>query len=150
MALFGVTFSFSDEDGHQSERTWYVEAADITAAHTRAATLAGLISDVINGGLALAYYIRVPGVLNPLNVNPNPSAGSEVEIKAVLTMGRGVGSATFTIPTFNKNNFTVPGGLIDLTEPEFVALENELVDQGWADYRGGDYTSIREAVEGFG
>jgi hypothetical protein len=150
MALFGVSFSFVDEDGHQTERTWYVEAASISAAHTRAVALAGLIGDVINGAFLPAYYIRDPGVLTSLTVPLVAAAGSEVEIKAVLTMGRGAGAATFTIPTLDKDAWTVPGGNIDLTETEWVALETELVGQGWADYRGGDYTSIRKAVEGFG
>jgi len=153
MALYGVSFSFTDEDGQNTERTWYVEAASVAAAETRARALAELVSNVMAGAMGILFYIRLPFVLIPLAFKATADPGSEVEHLAVYKLGRagtGGGTATFTIPTFNKDAFTVPGGDIDRTDADVIALETELLSNGWADYRGGDYTTVHKAEEGFG
>lgn len=152
MALYGVSFSFTDEDGQNTERTWYVEAASVAAAETRARNLAELVSAVIAGGMSQTFYIRLPFALIPLAYKSSIDSGSEIEHLGIYKLGRGAGggTSTLTIPTFNKDAFTVPGGAIDRTDADVIALETELLTNGWADYRGGDYVNVRSAEEGFG
>lgn len=151
MPLFRAGVSFRDEDGHAAERTWYVNAANVAAAETRVRQMAIVLMPLLAGKMDQEFTLTsVLGFLATFYKNV-ADAGSEVEITADLSLERiGSGTSTFTFPTFDKNAYTIPGGDIDRTDPDWVAFETELITMGWADYRDGDYLSVLKAEEGFG
>jgi hypothetical protein len=152
MAFFSVTFTFFDSDEHESTRTWYVEADDMADAEDHARDLITLISPMLAGGVRNTFQIAQNFLIPPLTgVKLTADPGSEVEIKAIFSMRRNfTGKATWTFPGLDKDAYTIPGGQINLTNTDVVALVNELVGFGWQDYRGGDYTGVISAEEGFG
>ena len=151
MPIYRAGVSFRDEDGHPSERTWFVDAASVAAAETRVRAMATVLMPLLAGSMDQEFTLTsILGFLATFYKN-TADAGSEVEITADLSLERvGSGTSTFTFPGFDKNAYTIPGGDIDRTDPDWVAFETELLTMGWCDYRGGDYLNVLKAEEGFG
>jgi hypothetical protein len=152
MPNYRSTFTIFDSDGHESTRTWYLSAANYTAAVTATEDMLQALTPLLAGGFRAEYEVAEKFLLvDPLTYKMAADVGSEVEHLAVYSLNRaGGGKSTLTIPGFDKDTYTVPGGAIDRTDVDVVAFETELIDFGWQDYRAGDYIGVISAEEGFG
>lgn len=149
MANFSASFTILDGDGDQSVARMNLIAVDITAAVVRAQALAVLINNIVLGQITqilVAQAVTLPGGLRAI-----PAAGADVEVK-LRTIWNAVGGYTtrLSLPTFNKDSYTVVGGLLDTGDVDVIAFTNEIIANGWADSRFADVTALAAGYEAYG
>ena len=149
MADFIISLSILDADGHTATLQHYVDAADADAAATRAAALAPIVDDLTGGQITQIGVIQVVDL--PVGLKGAPAAGSDVEIKGKFVWNSAGGFTTISsIPAFLKDApHTVVGGDVNTANADILAYVNEIVGQGYTDYRSADITSLRKGYEAF-
>lgn len=153
MPDFDAAITVRDGDGVDSIIEVHNVAADQATALTRLQTLAQLIDDVILGKVVsakLSQNVDVSG----WSLKATAAATADREIKARFIFGTANPKVKpkLSLPTFDKDSYTIPGGSIpfDLagSAPIDVLLV-ALVDQGWTDYRFLDFGDVLQAYEVF-
>lgn len=149
MPNYVMDLEFTDGDGGSVKRTYYGTYADRAAA---VAALQGIAenADVIILGQITDAGIRESVDISGWTLKDTPAGDKEVQ---GVFKGRVTGNYRYetSLPTFNTAAYTVPGGTIDLTNPDVYAFaQTGLVAGGFRDYRFTDIIAIDSAKEKFG
>jgi hypothetical protein len=140
---------WTDGDGAKAKRVYYGVFADRAAA---VAALQGLAenADVITLGEITDATLKESVDISAWTLK-STNAGDK-EIQGVF-IGRVTGNFRYetSLPTFNVGAYTLPGGAIDLADPDvFAFAQTGLVLGGFRDYRFTDIIAIDSAKERFG
>jgi hypothetical protein len=154
MALYRINLTFLDSDGDQSNVETFVQAADEATATQKAKDFANLCDNITLGQInkiALTQQIALNAA--GLTLKSAPVAGSDREVKATLSFGvTGGFKSQISIPTFDKDAWTVTGGAVDGTDGGSNApslLITALVAGNYTDYRNGDLNAYLGGRESF-
>jgi hypothetical protein len=150
MASFTVSFSIRDADGDTSTISMNLNSADMASAVIRAETIMPLIDAIILGRIEDCKVAQ--NVLTATFTKAVPVAGSDNEVKGRFIFDSAGGYNTrVSLPSFDKNTWTVVGGAINTTNGNAVdAFVDEVIGNGWADFRFADVTALKAAYEAFG
>lgn len=150
MTNFKYSIPVTDGDGQVGRISGYVVAADIAAATTRVQTVANTADNLNLGRIGDTAKITAEILLDRTTLKATAGATADREVKGEFTFVSSTGHKTVvTIPTFDKDSWTVSGGDIDLTDVTVQAFVDEIVDNAHADNRYADITSLVKAVEAF-
>lgn len=150
MANFVVTFSVLDEDGSTSSAKAHLVATDAAAALTKSEDLAVLMDDIVLGQI-VGCVISQEADISGWGLDAAPAAGSDVEVKGRFIF-RDASSyhARLSLPSFNKDTFTITGGGIDLGATQISDFVAEFLGSGWATSHYDDLTALLKGYEAFG
>lgn len=149
MASFLCGLTVLDADGHTSSVGIRLTAADFASATADIQALVAEIDTLILGkitGNTVTQDVALPGGLKA-----TPVAGSDNEIKGRWIFGTaGAYRLRISLPSFDKDSFTVIGGDINAADVDVLAFTNLMLSAGWADSRYDDITSVLKGYEAFG
>lgn len=155
MPQYRINVTFLDKDGHTSPVETYVQAADEAAATAKAIDFANLTDNITLGQITkIAVSREVALNTAGLSLKTAPQTGADREVKGTFSFGvTGGFKSQLSIPTFDKETWTVTGGAIDAdadagtNAPSLFVIA--MVDGNYTDYRGGDLNSYLGGRESF-
>jgi len=150
MANFVVTYGILDGDGATSLVKSHLVAATVAAAATAAEALAVLIDDIVLGQI-VSCSITAEEDISGWGLDSAPTAGSDNEVKGrFIFRDASEFHARISLPSFNKDTFTLSGGGIDLGATQISDFVTEFLASGWATSHYDDLTAVVKAYEAFG
>ncbi len=124
----GVYMSVLDEKGQESTINFkFPAASDLAVVQSWIQVMAQrvdavILGQVVDSGLSLSVDI------SGLGLKTAPMTGSDVQEKALISMGTDAGTlTTATIPTFDETYFD-SSGIADLANADILAMVNHIVD----------------------
>ena len=150
MANFECRLNFLDGDGATPNRTYYVVAVDRADAVNKLRGLAEAADDIILGQITGAQIVEDVSIAGwALKGAPDPTSDAEIQVEFRGQVTGGYPYKT-SLPTFDKDTWSAPGGGVAITGAVFAFANTALRDGGFADYRYADVTNISSAKEKIG
>lgn len=146
MPLFRVSLVIGDIGADSSELTRYYNVADYAAALTRSQSLAEAADQIILGQVQDVWIAqKADTALWSLKASPN--AASEVKHGARFTYRTQGGFPTsFSVPTFDQEQFTDNFDNVVLSAPEIIAFLLAATNSG-VDRRNDPLQTLKAAYE---
>ena len=146
MPLFRISVVFSDIGADSSELTRFYNVADYATALTRAQSLTEA-ADQITLGQPTDVWIAQKADISTWSVKSAPDAASEVKHGARFTYRTDGGFPTsFSVPTFDQEQFTDNFDNVVLSAPEIIAFLLAVTNSG-VDRRNDPLATLKAAYE---
>ena len=149
MPNFIFRINISDLDGAIRTIVHHIVAADQATALGALDALISQVDTLCLGKIESAEFC-IPHTL-PGGLKATPSTGADVEVNGRFIWNVTGGFITrVSLPTFDKDTYTVVGGSIDDTNSDVADYIDQVVNDGYTDDRWADITSLNRAYEAFG